>query len=175
MRYEVTQGGDSFHVEVKEIGPHTYDVAIDDEPPVRVDAFKNPRTVYTILIGARQFEASVDERDDGTLDIHVGSSAFDFTATDERRKLLGGVGSAVATGTQEVRSQMPGKIVKLLVREGEAVEVDQGLVIVEAMKMENELKSPIEGVVSQISVAEGDAVETGELLIVVDPPEAADA
>jgi biotin carboxyl carrier protein len=171
MRYEVVHGGEVHQVEVHEIGPHTYDLTVDDGETVRIDAFKTPRTVYSILIGARQYEGSVDEREDGTLDVHVGTSAFDFTAVDERRKLLGGAGVAAASGTQQINAQMPGKVVKLLVSEGEMVEADQGLLIIEAMKMENEIKSPMAGIVSEIAVREGDAVETGALMIVVDPPE----
>lgn len=171
MRYEIGHGHETFHVEVHEIGPNSYDVTVDDGPTVRMDAVRNARTVYSILLGHRQFEGSVDEREDGSLDVHVGTSAFDFTAVDERRKLLAGTGGGAATGKQLVRAQMPGKIVKVLVRQGERVEVDQGLLIIEAMKMENEIRSPIDGVVTDLSVSEGDAVETDELMLVVEPPE----
>jgi biotin carboxyl carrier protein len=171
MRYEITQGNDVFHVELREVGPHTFDVTVDDGETVRVDAFKNPRTVYSMLIEGRQYEGSVDEREDGTLDIHVGTSAFEFQAIDERRKLLVGAGAGGVSGVQSIRAQMPGKIVKLMVRPGDRVEVDQTLVIMEAMKMENEIKSPIDGVVSEVGVAEGDAIETDALLVVVEPPE----
>ena len=106
-----------------------------------------------------------------SVDVHVGSSAFDFHVIDERRKvLIGGTGS-VLYGRQEIKAQMPGKIVKVLVQPGEIVEEDQGLLVIEAMKMENELRSPIAGEVVQIVVAEGDTVETDALLIVVEPPE----
>ncbi len=171
MRYDVSHGSETFHVEVQEIGPHTYDVTVDDGETVRVDAIKNPRTVYSILLGSSQYEGSVDEREDGTLDIHVGTSAFDFSVIDERRKLLVGTGASAASGRQTIRAQMPGKIVKLLVAPGESVSVDQGLLIIEAMKMENEIRSPIEGIVAEVAVAEGDAVETDGLLVVVEPPE----
>ena len=167
----MTHGRETFHVEVAEIGPHTYDVTVDDGETMRVDAVKNPRTVYSILLGARQYEGSVDERDDGSLDVHVGTSAFDLVAIDERRKLLVGAGGSLAAGVQTIRSQLPGKIVKVLVTLGQEVEIDQGLLIIEAMKMENEIKSPIGGVVTELAVSEGDAVETDALLVVVDPPQ----
>ena len=171
MRYEIAHGRDLHDVEIKEIGNQTYEISVDGAEPVRVDAFKNARTVYSILIGARQFEGSVDELEDGTLDVHVGTSAFDFTAIDERKKMLVGVGLGGASGKQEIRAQMPGKIVKLLVNVGDEVSLDQGLLIIEAMKMENELKSPIDGVVSQVEVQEADTVENDALLVVVEPPE----
>ncbi len=171
MRYEITQGGDTFHVEVRDAGGDAFDISIDNSPAVRVDACKTARTVYSILIGSRQYEGSVDAREDGTLDVHIGTSAFDFTAVDERRKALMNVATTLATGKQELRAQMPGKVVKILVEVGQQVEMDEGLVVIEAMKMENELRSPIQGVVTKITVQEGGAVETGTLLVIIEPPE----
>jgi biotin carboxyl carrier protein len=170
VRYEVTHKGETRHVEVREVGASLYDVSVDGKPPVRVDAFKTPRTVYSLLIGHRQYEGSVDELDAGNFDVHLGSSAYQFAVVDERRKLLVGTGQAAAVGRQEIRAQMPGKIVKLLVARGDAVSSGQALVVIEAMKMENEIRSPIDGVVGAISVAEGDAVETGAALVTVEPP-----
>jgi biotin carboxyl carrier protein len=63
---------------------------------------------------------------------------------------------------------MPGKVVKLLVKPGDEVKARQGLVVVEAMKMENELRSPKDGRVAEVLVAEGASVEAGRLLVVVE-------
>jgi len=174
MRYEVAHGKESVSVEVREVGPHEFEVSIDDGDPVRVDAFKTPRTVYSVLIDGRQYEGSVDELDDGTLDIHVGTGAFEMRATDERKKILFGARGVEASGRQELRAQMPGKIVKLLARVGDSVEIDQPVLVLEAMKMENEIKSPIVGSVTAIEVAEGDAVEAGQMLLVIEPLEGAE-
>ncbi len=171
MRYEITQGQETFHVEVRDAGGDEFDVSIDRGPSVRVDACKTARTVYSVLIGSKQYEGSVDTREDGTLDVHIGTSAFDFTAVDERRKSLMSLASPVVTGKQELKAQMPGKIVKILIEVGQQVEVDQGLIVIEAMKMENELRSPIQGVVTKVAVEEGGAVETGALLVVIEPLE----
>jgi pyruvate carboxylase subunit B len=171
LRFEVSQGKDVFHVEVHESAPDVFQVAIDDAEAVMVDARKGARTVYSLLIDGRQYEASVDEREDGSLDVHVGTGAFDFRVVDERRRMLVGAAAHVQAGRQELRAQMPGKIVKILVELGESVEADQGILVIEAMKMENELQSPVSGVVSAIEVAEGDAVETDALLAVIEPPE----
>jgi biotin carboxyl carrier protein len=170
VRYEVTHKGETRHVEVREAGAAGYDVSVDGAPAVRVDAFKTQRTVYSLLIGHRQYEGSVDELEDGNFDVHLGSSAYQFSVLDERKKLLVATGQAVAVGRQEIRAQMPGKIVKLLVAPGQPVSGGQALVVIEAMKMENEIRSPIDGVVTLISVAEGDAVETGAALVTVEPP-----
>jgi biotin carboxyl carrier protein len=68
----------------------------------------------------------------------------------------------------ELRALMPGKVIKLLVQAGAAVEPGQGLIVVEAMKMQNEMKSPKKGIVSRIHAVEGATVVAGEALIVVE-------
>ena len=171
MRYEVTIGADAHSVEVKGIGGDLFDVSVDGGEPVRLDVMKTPRTVYSILIGSRQYEGSVDELEDGSFDIHVGASAFGCTVIDERRKVLVAGAAATLTGRQELKAHIPGKVVKILVKVGDLVEEDQGLVVIEAMKMENELKSPIAGVVTEINTSEGGTVETDALLLVVEPPD----
>ncbi len=172
MNYEVSHGSESWRVSVKDVGGSVYEVTVDDGETVRVDVAKTPRTIYSLLIGSRQFEASVDERPDGTFDVHVGTSAFDLAVIDERRKALAGAAAGPAGGIQELRAQMPGKIVKVLVEPGAEVAVGDSLVIVEAMKMENELLAEVAGSVTAVHVAEGDTVETDELLLVVEPPAA---
>jgi biotin carboxyl carrier protein len=79
-----------------------------------------------------------------------------------------GTGATQAAGTQQVLAPMPGKVVKILVKAGDEVKARQGLVVIEAMKMENELRSPKDGRVSDVLVAEGASVEAGRLLVVVE-------
>jgi pyruvate carboxylase subunit B len=174
MNYEVTLGKQTHRVHIKEVGGSVYEVAIDGESPVRVDVAKTPRTIFSLLIGNRQWEGSVDAKDDGSFDVHVGASAFDIQVIDERRKLLSGAAAVPVGSRQELRAQMPGKIVKVLVAPGDRVERDQGLVIIEAMKMENELKAEVEGVIADVRAREGETVESGALLLVVEPPESSD-
>jgi len=71
-------------------------------------------------------------------------------------------------GTVELRAPMPGKVVKVLVAEGTAVELNQGLLVIEAMKMQNEIKSPKQGVVRQLAAMEGAALNAGDLLAIVE-------
>ena len=79
-----------------------------------------------------------------------------------------GTGAAQAAGTQQVLAPMPGKVVKILVKAGDEVKARQGLVVIEAMKMENELRSPKDGRVSDVLVTEGASVEAGRPLVVVE-------
>jgi len=174
VNYEVTLGRETHRVRVKEIGGSVYEVAIDGGDPLRVDVAKTPRTIFSLLIGNRQWEGSVDSKDDGSFDVHVGTSAFDIHVVDERRKILSGAAAAPVGSRQELRAQMPGKIVKVLVAAGDRVERDQGLVIIEAMKMENELKAEVEGIVADVRAREGETVDSGALLLIVEPPESPD-
>jgi biotin carboxyl carrier protein len=84
--------------------------------------------------------------------------------SDARRKKLTSALQPVRSGPLAVRSPMPGKIVKVLVRPGDEVKAGQGVVVVEAMKMENELRAPRDGRVKEVSAREGHAVESGETL-----------
>ena len=79
-----------------------------------------------------------------------------------------GKGATAAEGPQRVTSPMPGKIVKVLVKPGDKVDARQGLVVVEAMKMENELRARAEGTVTEVRVTEGSSVEAGAILVVLE-------
>jgi biotin carboxyl carrier protein len=101
----------------------------------------------------------------------VGELTFNVRTEDaQRQRALGKASktSAAAAGPLAVRAPMPGRVVKLLVKPGDQVEPGQGLVIVEAMKMENELKAPQAGTVKELSVAEGQNVESGASLLVLE-------
>ena len=91
-------------------------------------------------------------------------------AAEVDRHRFGGRGDDAATtqGPQRIVAPMPGRVVRILVKAGDEVAAQQGLVVVEAMKMENELKSPKAGRVREIGVTEGASVESGRLLIVVE-------
>jgi len=171
MRYELTEGGDTFQVEIHEAGPNLYDVSVDGAPPVRIDAHASRGTLYSVLVGHRQYEGSVEHGDDGRLDVQVGTSSFDFKAIDARRALLQGRPAGAAAGKQVIVAQMPGKIVKIHVQLGQAVKPDEPVLVIEAMKMENELRAAVAGTVTEISVAEGAAVEMNAQLVVIEPPE----
>ena len=91
-----------------------------------------------------------------------------FDVSDERkRRLRAATAGVTVEGKQTITAPMPGKIVKVLVKEGEAVEAGRGVLVMEAMKMENELKASKAGTVQEIKVKEGQAVEMGALLLVI--------
>lgn len=104
------------------------------------------------------------------LHITVAHEEFLLEILDElekaRREKRGG-----AQGAGILKALMPGRVVAVLVKEGDLVQEGQGVLIVSAMKMENELKAPVTGVVSKVYVAAGNVVEAGALLVEIRPPE----
>jgi biotin carboxyl carrier protein len=139
----------------------TYVVEVDG---VRheVDLHKLEGDFYSILTGGKSYEVSVEATRDGYRVRH-GATEQLVTLTDPGRRAR--EGRAGASGPEPVLSVMPGKVVRLLVKEGDAVEAGQGLVVVEAMKMENEIAAPRAGTVGPIAVKAGQAVEGGAELL----------
>ncbi len=170
MNYEVSEKkGESLRIGLREIGEGQYEVTIAGET-VHVDAVRSSRTIYSVIEEGQQFEVVVDEKGGHDFDVLVGGRIFHMESVDERTRLLAGSVAPMATGPQTVAAEMPGKVVKVSVPVGTAVDEGQGIVVIEAMKMENEIPSPIDGVVVEIAVREGDTVETGTTLFVVEPP-----
>lgn len=108
-----------------------------------------------------------DVRSGAELDIHAAEHRFSI-AVGDRRDRRSSARDSGADGPREVRSQMPGKVIKIFVSDGQTVEAGDGLMVIEAMKMQNETQSPKSGVVRRVAVKEGTAVSAGELLAVVD-------
>jgi len=171
LNYEVSEKkGETKTVGLVEKSDHHYEVTIDGRT-VQVDAAKSGKTIYSIIEDGKQFEVIVDDQGAHGFDVFVAGQLFHLQAFDERSKLLTASTKPIATGPQRVESEMPGKVVKITVSVGTTVAEGDGVLILEAMKMENEIKSPVEGVLTEISVAEGQTVESGALLFVVTPPE----
>lgn len=122
--------------------------------------------VFSVLLSNRSFTVDIVPNGEN-LEIWTGGerhvvSIADARDRSSRNKKLS------AAGPTELRALMPGKVIKLLVEAGAAVEPGQGLMVVEAMKMQNEMKSPKKGIVSRIYAVEGATVVAGEALIVVE-------
>ena len=122
--------------------------------------------VFSVLIGSRSFTVHTAPCGD-RLEVWIGAERHFLSLADARDR--SGAGAKMsAAGPIQIRAQMPGKVIKLLAQVGDRVQTGRGLIVVEAMKMQNEMKSPKDGKVSKISVAEGAAVAAGETLIVVE-------
>jgi biotin carboxyl carrier protein len=119
--------------------------------------------IYSILIDGRSYQATVLAP--GT--IQVNDRIFSVEIFDPR-ELRARSSTGASEGRQNILAPMPGKVVRLLIAAGDTVEAGQGLIVVEAMKMQNEMKSPKAGVVVEVKTASGATVSAGEILIVIE-------
>jgi biotin carboxyl carrier protein len=176
VRYHAVVDGEERLVDVSLRGS-TYRVAIHPGPRERaeappavleVDAVHLPGAALSLLVSGKSARVDLETCNDGSLSVVLGEEAHAIELLDERRMLLRQAGGKFSLeGPQRVDAPMPGKVVRVLVAVGDTVAEGQGLVVVEAMKMENELKSPKAGVVKELHAQEGQAVESGAKLVVV--------
>ncbi len=127
------------------------------------------RQGHFLRIGTRMWSINVIEStdDSGLRHIAVNGNVIAVEIDDETSALLRSLQTDKATKIHHatLRSPMPGRIARIHVREGELIEAGQGVLILEAMKMENEIKAPSAGIVKSVRVQEGDAVEKNAILI----------
>lgn len=122
--------------------------------------------VYSVLLGERSYEVRILAGLE-SLEVEVNGRAIGMRLFDPR-ETTAGASAAEQSGRREVKAPMPGKVICLLVEEGDSVVTDQGLVVVEAMKMQNELKSPKTGRVTKIAARVGATVAAGEVLVTLE-------
>jgi biotin carboxyl carrier protein len=106
---------------------------------------------------------------DARVNVRIRGQVFRLEVLEERRKRLRETAARGAhhSGSAQVTAPMPGKVVKVLKQRGAEVQAGEGVVVVEAMKMENELRAPASGVISEVRVQEGQAVEANAVLVVI--------
>jgi len=138
---------------------------LDDGAERRADVEVPEPGVYSILLDGRSYEARV-EQGAQTLVVVIDGRRFEIEVRDPRRFSRKG-GGAGAAGVQTIAAPMPGKIVRVLVGVGDEVTAGQGLLVVEAMKMQNEMKAASAGTVLSISAREGATVTAGESLATI--------
>jgi biotin carboxyl carrier protein len=137
-----------------------------DGQVVEIDAVLTRRDVLSVIIGGKAYEIK-RERTATDLHLWVGPVRYGVVLRDPR-SLRSRAGAADDKGPRKLVAPMPGKVVRVLAEEGAEVEPGQGVLVVEAMKMQNEIKSPKKGVVRKISVRTGGTVNAGDVLAVVE-------
>ena len=141
-RFQVTLDGDTFDIDVEYLAPGEYLLKIDGK-------------VYDVIVSPNSDSYGVCIHGKN---LHVG-----------KKSLMHHLGGGRArSDRREVKTSMPGRIIEVLVREGEEVEAGQAVLILEAMKMQNEIKSPQPGKVTRIGPGRGDSVEAGALLFIIE-------
>lgn len=165
MKYITTVENQEFCIEI-----------LEDEQAILVDGVRydfdftavGDQPVFTLLLNGKSYEAYVYEGDDG-LEVLLQGTLYPTTVVDEREERLRlAFGSRPVSGAEfYLKAPMPGLVVDVPVEAGDDVQEGQVLLVLESMKMQNELKSPREGVVSRVRVEVGDSVERQETLLSV--------
>jgi biotin carboxyl carrier protein len=169
MRYYTKLQGqkESAPVDIEPAGPGRYKLTLDGVTHV-VDALALEHGAVSMLVDGESYSVEFEDQGDDVA-VLVKGQITRIDVANERKLRLRAAGAAFsAEGKQTIVAPMPGKVVKILVALGDEVKEGQGLVVVEAMKMENELKSPKAGKVTELLAREGSAVEINAKLVVVE-------
>jgi biotin carboxyl carrier protein len=165
MKFEVHVAGKTRIVDLeREAG--RWRATLDDESVV-ADAVEITPNTFSILFAGQSFEISVTPSKNGQVKLQAGTQEFSAEVIDPRAWSGRRHGGVEAEGRQQITAPMPGKVVRVLVKTGDRVEAGQGLLVVEAMKMQNEICSPKSGVVEKVFACEGQAVNAGEALCII--------
>jgi biotin carboxyl carrier protein len=166
MKYEIVINGARRSVEIS--SPRTGSSRVTftvDGRLVEADAIRISRGTYSILLGGRSLEVIAEESSNGLL-LRSHGREFQVEILDPRSwRRRRGAGIELE-GRQQLIAPMPGKIVRVLVAAGQQVNAGQGLLVIEAMKMQNEIRSPKSGTVEKLA-REGQTVNAGEVLAIV--------
>jgi biotin carboxyl carrier protein len=133
---------------------------------LKVDAVILDESSYSLLIDGSSFDVTV-HRSLTSYHVTVNGVAFEVALRDPKQLRHQTGEDQDSAGPASVAAPMPGKLVKLLVAEGDSVKEGQGVAVVEAMKMQNELKAPKSGTVERVAVGEGQALNAGQVLLTI--------
>lgn len=143
-----------------EIDGRVYELEADEVEP-NVYLLKHENKIYQIFVSPGKNASDASQ-------VNLGANNFEIKLADPKR-LRSGVGAGgAAGGAAEIKTAMPGKVVRVLVEPGAEIRQGEGVIIVEAMKMQNEMKSPKDGIVKEIRANEGATVNAGDVLAVIE-------
>ncbi len=162
MKLNAEIAGDTHSVEIRRDGINVY--ARVDDREYEIEASEVEPNVFLLKLGGHIREVYVAPN--GI--VNIGNHQLEVRLIDPKRLRGSGSNDESADGVAEIKTQMPGKLVRVLAAVGEAVSHGQGIVVVEAMKMQNEMKSPKDGVVKEIRFEEGANVNAGSVLAVIE-------
>ncbi len=165
MIYEVTIDNKNYRLEL-ERNDNGWQCRLDGRE-IQMDAVLARRDVLSVLINGKAFEV---KREQTATDLHlwVGGARYAAELRDPRSLRSRRASAGDDKGPKKLIAPMPGKVVRVLLREQEEVQAGQGILVMEAMKMQNEIKSPKTGIVQKIVAGEGSAVNAGDVLAVVE-------
>ncbi len=131
------------------------------EPEPNIYLFKHDGEIFEIFV-------SPNEKSNEPFQVSVANHNLEIKISDPKRLRGSGAAGGEIEGTAELKTAMPGKVVRVLIEQGASVQTGDGIIVVEAMKMQNEMKSPKDGIVKEIRFFEGATVNAGDVLVVIE-------
>lgn len=143
-----------------EIDGRKYELEVS-EPEPNLFLLKHNGNIFEVFVSPDQLQQTYFQ-------VKTGSSDLEVSIVDPKRLRGIDIGSGSAAGIAEIKTAMPGKVVRILLAENAEVRQGEGVIIVEAMKMQNEMKSPKDGIIKTHFFNEGDTVNAGDILVVIE-------
>lgn len=165
MKFEAQLDGETIPVEVTG-AEGRFTVTVFGEQHA-VDARQAADGIWSLLLGATSHTVDVSERD-GAYVVEVAGESYRIRVEEETRYIIRTRGAKAGAGGQVLKAPMPGKVTHIEVAVGQAVKPGDGLIVLEAMKMENEFRSSAAGTVKEVRVQVGQAVNPGDVLVVIE-------
>lgn len=168
MKLQAELNNEKHEIEIKRDGERVF--AEVDGRHYELEASEPEPNVYLLKKDGKIYEIFVSPGQNATepFQVKIKNSEFEITLIDPKR--LRGVksGAEHGEGLAEIKTAMPGKIVRVLTVQGAEIKTGDGVIVVEAMKMQNEMKSPKDGIVKEIRFAEGATVNAGDILAIIE-------
>lgn len=160
---------DTDHEIAVDLGDGSVSASVDGRP-YELEVRELGSGEYLVLNGTNVFRCRVEQKQDSrqSFEVFLHGRGYDIKVVDPKRLRSGQASAAHEHGSAEVVSPMRGKIVRVLVEQGSPVEAGDGIVVVEAMKMQNEMKSPKAGIVVSLTAEAGATVNAGDVLAVIE-------
>lgn len=162
MKLNAELNGEKHEIEITRDGEMLF--ARVDDREYELEASEVEPDVYLFKYDNRIFQIYVAPN--GM--VNLGNHQLEISVTDPKRLRGSGAEDANAVGIAEIKTAMPGKLVRILIEAGAPIKHGEGVLVVEAMKMQNEMKSPKDGVVREIRFAEGATVNAGDVLAIIE-------
>jgi biotin carboxyl carrier protein len=165
MKYVTILNGEQYEVEIDKDG----NISVNGNPH-HVDFMDLGSSLYSIISNDKSVELVIEDTG-GNVSVQMGGRMYETQVLDERALLLAQRRGGLTSSSGEVVAPMPGLIVAVPVAEGATVTKGQTVIILESMKMQNELKAPIDGVITSVHVTPSKTVDKNDLLVIITPPE----
>ena len=166
MKFEAQLESETIPVEVSGGDGGRFTVVVGGQT-WEVDGRQVAEGIWSLLVGGVSYVADVADQD-GVCVVEVDGETYRIRVEEETRYIIRTRGGKAVTGGQVLRAPMPGKVVHVEVEVGQAVKPGDGLVVLEAMKMENEFRAVVTGTVKEIRVQPGQTVNPGDVLVVIE-------